>query len=297
MRKLPPGLQEHLDSGATTLAWCWRLVRNDGHALGFTDHDRDLEFDGTLFEAASGFTAGEIRESVGLSVDNLDVAGALQSSRLSETDLAAGLYDGAEVEIFRVNWVNPGERVLMRKGNLGEIRRDGTAFSAEVRGLAHKLNQPVGRSYHFACDADLGDARCGVALDDANFRAIATVTRVETRGAFAATGLEAFEPGWFAAGVARWLTGANAGLRMEVRLHEKSGAATRLELWQDMSREIGVSDTLEVTAGCDKLFATCQAKFANGLNFRGFPHIPGNDFVLGYPAQGDGQNDGGSRSS
>jgi hypothetical protein len=33
------------------------------------------------------------------------------------------------------------------------------------------------------------------------------------------------------------------------------------------------------------------AKFANGLNFRGFPHIPGNDFVLSYARAGN-DNDG-----
>jgi uncharacterized phage protein (TIGR02218 family) len=290
-------MQEHLDSGATTLAWCWRLARTDGMVLGFTDHDRDLEIDGTVYEAASGFTAGEIKESVGLSVDNLDVEGALQSSRLSEMDLSAGLYDGAEVEIYRVNWAEPGQRVLMRKGNLGEIRRGKLAFSAEVRGLAHKLNQPIGRSYHFACDAELGDERCGVDVDIPIYRASGAVTSVEARARFLATGLEAYEPGWFGAGVVRWLTGANAGLRMEVRSHAARGVEASLELWQGMSRAIAAGDTFEITAGCDKLFATCRSKFANGLNFRGFPHIPGNDFVLTYPVSGEALNDGSSRSS
>ena len=40
-----------------------------------------------------------------------------------------------------------------------------------------------------------------------------------------------------------------------------------------------LGDTFTVTAGCDKQFATCQAKFANAVNFRGFPHMPGNDFI------------------
>ena len=56
MKQLSPSLQSHLDTGATTLAWCWRVTRGDGAVLGFTDHDRDLTFDGTTFEAATGFT-------------------------------------------------------------------------------------------------------------------------------------------------------------------------------------------------------------------------------------------------
>ena len=140
MKLLPPGLQTHLDSGATTLAWCWRLTRGDGTRLGFTDHDRDLAFDGTTFEAATGFTATEIKDAVGLSVDNLEVTSALRSDSLNEDHLAAGLYDDAAVEIWRVNWADTAQRVLMRKGSLGEVRRSGAAITAEVRGLAHYTN-------------------------------------------------------------------------------------------------------------------------------------------------------------
>jgi uncharacterized phage protein (TIGR02218 family) len=161
MKTLPAGLQAHLDSGATTLCWCWRLTRRDDAKLGFTDHDRDLVFDGTTFEAAAGFTASEIRDAVGLSVDNLEVESALSSGRLSEEDLAAGLYDDARVEIFRANWQAPEQRVLMRTGSLGEVSRAGASFRAEVRGLAHYLQQPKGRLFQYSCDADLGDARCG----------------------------------------------------------------------------------------------------------------------------------------
>ena len=106
MKALPPGLQSHLATGATTLAWCWRVTRNDGTAFGFTDHDRDLAFDGTTFEAATGFTASEIKDALGLSVDNLEVSSALKSDRLNEDDLAAGLYDDAAVEIWRANWAD-----------------------------------------------------------------------------------------------------------------------------------------------------------------------------------------------
>ena len=57
MKSLSPALQAHLDDGTTTLAWCWRITRPDGVALGFTDHDRMLAFDGTEFEPESGFAA------------------------------------------------------------------------------------------------------------------------------------------------------------------------------------------------------------------------------------------------
>ncbi len=139
MKRLAPALQSHIATTATTLAWCWRITRDDGTAYGFTDHDRDLAFDGTTFEAATGFTASEIADTLGLSVDNLEVSSALKSDRLNDDDLAAGLYDDAGIEIWRVNWANTDERIMMRSGSLGEVRRSGTAFTAEVRGLAHYL--------------------------------------------------------------------------------------------------------------------------------------------------------------
>lgn len=294
MRQLPAGLQAHLDGGATTLCRCWRLTRTDGAVFGFTDHDRDLSFDGTLFEAEAGFEATEMVSTLGLAVGNLDAAGALTSERLSEQALSAGLFDDAVVEIFLVNWADPAQRLLVRSGNLGEVTRSDRAYRAEIRGLAHILNQPQGRVFQFPCDADLGDARCGIDLEDPSFKAQAAVAAVLDRGRFSASGLSAFADGWFTRGTVTWTSGANAGRRMEVKLHRLSGPLAAIDLWQPMSEAIAIGDGFDIRAGCDKQFSTCNAKFANGLNFRGFPHMPGNDFALSYPVRGEGVNDGGS---
>ena len=286
MKSLPPSLQSHLATGATTLAWCWRVTRSDGAVLGFTDHDRDLTFDGTTFEAATGFTASEIKDALGLSVDNLEVSSALNSDQLNADDLAGGLYDDAGVEIWRVNWQDTNQRVLMRAGSLGEVRRAGTAFSAEVRGLAHYLQQPKGRLFQSGCDADLGDARCGVDVDDPAFRGTGTTIAASRLRLFTASGLDAFAAGWFTRGLVTFTSGANAGRAQEVKRHSLSGVTATLELWQPMALPIEAGDTFTITAGCDKQFATCRAKFANAANFRGFPHMPGNDYILAVARPG-----------
>jgi uncharacterized phage protein (TIGR02218 family) len=211
MKSLPPALQSHLDSGTTTLAWCWRLTRGDGLVQGFTDHDRDLAFDGITFAAATGFTATEIKDAVGLAVDNLEVESALSSDSLNEDDLAAGLFDDAAIEIWRVNWADTDQRVLMRSGSLGEVRRAGSAFAAEVRGLAHYLQQPKGRLFQYACDVDLGDARCTVDLDDPAFKGAGTVVAATGLRHVTAGGLAAFADGLFTRGLLTFTSGANAG--------------------------------------------------------------------------------------
>ncbi len=294
MKQLDDALTAHLQSGATTLCWCWRLTRRDGTRLGFTDHDRDLFFDDTTFEAASGFTASEIRDQVGLSVDNLEVTGALVSERLSEIALASGDFDDAAIEIFRVNWQDTTQRVLMRAGSLGEVRRSGTAFSAEIRGLAHYLQQPKGRLFQYTCDADLGDTRCGVDLTSPAYRAAGTVLAVTGTRRIVVDGLADYDAGWFNRGVLAFTSGANASRAMEIKSHTIRAGMIEIELWQPMGETIAIGDTIIATAGCDKRIETCAARFANTANYRGFPHMPGNDFVTAVAQPGNTPRPAGS---
>jgi uncharacterized phage protein (TIGR02218 family) len=279
MKQLPSALSAHVASGATTLCWCWRLSRRDGERQGFTDHDRDIEFDGTVFEAAAGMTASEIRDSVGLSVDNLEVTSAMTSDRLAEADLSAGIYDNAAVEIFRVNWAAPDQRVLMRSGNLGEVKRSGIAFTAEVRGLAHNLQETKGRLFQYACDADLGDPRCGIVLDDPAFTGAGSLVEIASPRRFTVEGLASFAHGWFTHGLLTFSSGAASGQSVEVKQHTHVGGVVTLELWSAARLPLTPGQSFAVRAGCDKRIATCQSKFANAANFRGFPHMPGNDFL------------------
>jgi uncharacterized phage protein (TIGR02218 family) len=283
-------MQAHLDGGATTLCWCWRLTRGDGVVQGFTDHDRDLSFDGVTYEAVSGFSASQIESGLGLAVDNLTLSGALSSATLNEADLAAGMYDNAAIHIWRVNWAAPDQRVLIRAGKLGEVTRSGGAFQAEIRGLAQALNQPVGRVFGHLCDADLGDGRCGIAISAAE----GAVAAAYDNRRFAVSGLTDFAGGWFTGGKLAFSDGANAGRAMEVKRHAVSGGIVTIELWQAMSAPVAAGDGFTVTPGCDKQFSTCKSKFSTAVNFRGFPYMPGNDAVLAAPAAGQPM-DGGSR--
>lgn len=289
MRALDPDLQSHLNSGATTLATCWRITRRDGGVLGFTDHDRALAFDGTEFLPDCGASGSALSSSADLAVDNSDIEGVLSASALSGEDLAAGRYDGAEVEVFRVNWAAPGQRVLLKKGVIGEVTRAGNAFKAELRGLSHHLDQPVGRVYQRLCDVNVGSAKCGVDLDDPEFKTSSAVTALRDAQSFIASGFATFADAWFAHGLLTWETGANAGLSAYVKTQTATGA---ISLWLPAGAAIQIGDEFTVTAGCDKRFATCRTKFSNAVNFRGFHLMPGNDFAISYPLKRE-KNDGG----
>jgi uncharacterized phage protein (TIGR02218 family) len=292
MKTVSAELQAHLDEGTTTLAWCWRITRADGQVFGFTDHDLPLTFDGTSFEPESGFAASELRAGSDLAVDAQDAEGVLRSGLITEADIAAGLWDGAAVEVWRVNWQDTSQRLLMRRGAIGEIRRGRVAFTAEMRSLAHVLDQPVGRSFQAGCDAVLGDERCGINLENAAWKGTGTVAVLLRDRAFSVSGLSGFGAGLFTFGTLTWDKGANAGRRVEVERHEVATTGEAIiTLLESPGSPISANDAFTIRAGCDKAFATCRDRFGNTANFRGFPHIPGNDTVLRYASQGRA-NDG-----
>lgn len=279
MRDIPAGLAATLAGGATTLARGWRITRRDGVVIGLTEHDDDLFADGTVFRAAGGVTGSEEASALGFAVGGGEMAAALSSALIDEADLLAGLYDGASVELVLIDWSAPANFLRLRRGTIGEVRREAGAFTAELRSLSSALNVVRGRLFTRACDADLGDARCGVALTGA-FRAEGTVAAVEGAGLFVAGGLGAHAAGWFTQGRLVMGSGANAGFASEVKAHAVAGGVVRLELWQRPPEPLAAGDAFTVTAGCDKRLATCRDRFTNALNFRGFPHMPGNDAVL-----------------
>ncbi len=289
MKTLVPALQAHLQTGNTTLCYCWRLTLRSGEKMGFTDHDETVVFDGTNFEAQAGYTSSELESSLGLSVDNLEASGALSSTRISDTRLNAGDFDHAQIEVWKVNWVDASQRVLQRKGHLGEVSYGQGHFKAEVRGLAHLLNQPKGRLYHFGCDASLGDGRCGMNL--ASFTAAGTISAIR-ESSFDVSGIAGFADDWFTRGQLVFQSAANFGKTVDVKRHRVVAGQARIDLWSAPKFTIAVGEPINLIAGCDKQFATCRTKFANTLNFRGFPHMPGSDFVMSVAAQSDPNNNG-----
>jgi uncharacterized phage protein (TIGR02218 family) len=276
MSTYPAALTAHLAGNLTTLCTCWRLTRLDGVVAGFTDHDQGLVVEGVSYEPDSGFSASEARARLGLATDSVDVEGALSSDTIREGDIAAGRYDGAKVETFLVNWRDPSQLALLRTATIGKITRSDQRFAAELESLAHALDEPRGRYIRRTCDAELGDQRCGFATSQSGFHGSGTVLSVAAPGMISVSGLSGFGIGWFSHGLLAWQSGANAGRSERIRDHRNSGSETALALWHDSGAVPQAGDSFIVVAGCDKAFATCRAKFANTLNFRGFPHLPGN---------------------
>ena len=294
MAGMDAALLAHLQGGVTTLCRCWAVTRRDGVEYGFTDHDCTLAFEGIAFKADSGLTARALEQSTGLSVDNTEAMGALSDAAIREEDIEAGRFDGAEVRAWLVNWAEVGQRHLQFRGSIGEIRRAGGAFHAELRGLTEALNRPLGRIYQKPCSAVLGDAGCGFDLSTPGYAGSQAAEEVADGRLFRWDELPGFEAGWFTRGRLVVLTGAVAGLSGLVKGDRVTEDGRReIELWESLRGTVAAGDLLRLEAGCDKRMETCRLKFNNLLNFQGFPDIPGEDWVMAVPRR-TGANTGGS---
>lgn len=269
MRDVSTAFAARLAAEGTTLALLWRIVRRDGVALGFTTHDRAVWAEGLEYRPAPGMMPSAIQQTDGMDVATMEVAGALSSAAISDADLAAGLFDGAAVSLATVDWEMPGAGTMaLARGTIGAVSREGTGFTAELRGASFEA-EPV-ELLSPECRAELGDRRCRVDL--AGWTRAARVAAVD--GAEVTLEGVSEAAGWFAYGRLRNLRAGRDG-----EVLESDGAGITLR--EAMTIEVG--DRVEVRAGCDKRFASCRDRFGNAANFRGEPHVPGGDALMRYP--------------
>jgi len=301
MKTVSDDLKTHLAGEVTTVATCWRVVRSDGREYFFTDHDVDLTVDGDAYEADSGMLPSSVTHSRGAAVDNMEAFSFLDSDKISEFDLQAGLFNNAVVDVFIVNYIDlaMGKLYIVQGGIIGEVTVRDNTFTAEVRGKTQRFAQKTIDLYGPVCRAKLGDAQCGVDLDDSpgTYRHDGSVTSIDSgddRRTFvddttiqigavsdSPSGASSAPEGehLYAYGVLTWATSAsgNDGLLMEVKRFDPITGT--FELFQAMPYSIEIGDTFEVTYGCDKRKGTCVERFDNIVNFRAEPFIPGSVVV------------------
>jgi uncharacterized phage protein (TIGR02218 family) len=284
VRTLPSAATTHFGEEVTTLAVCWRVERPDGELILGTEHDRDLEITGTVgtydltgtYLAGAGITGSDVKSTADMSVDNMEVNGALKGDLtvvdLSAADIESGLFDGSSVILFMVNWAAPNDfQVLLKVGTIGNIRRTAEGqYTTELRGLTQALTKNLVRTYGAYCDAELGDARCKV--DVSALTSTGTVTAVTSNRLVevsVSTDSTTGEPGYYTGGLVTWVTGDNAGFKMEAKRAVFDVTVSTLELYLPMAATIQVGDTFTIQPGCDKTAAMCKGRFGNLVNYRG----------------------------
>lgn len=275
--------------GATTMCHCWTLTRRDGQKLGFTDHDQSLNFDGLSYAPSSALTMSDCDHQSGFATTGAEVTGALMSASLTESDIAAGLYDQAVIDCWLVDWRDPTQRLLLDTGTLGEIRRTGESFTAETRSLAYALDVPLGRSFETICPLTLGEAACGVKTNSADLCATVQLQTLQD-DRFLTCSASAFASAWFKGG-----TLFSGSERIGIILdHVERRQLCYLTLADALPKSVALGSSLRLEPGCDKALATCRDKFGNALRFGGFPHMPVAELLLAPVREGSMVMDGGS---
>jgi uncharacterized phage protein (TIGR02218 family) len=274
-------LKAHYALGTTTLARCWKATLTNGTVVTATAHDRDIEYpvgSGVIYLSTAAYTPSDVESGSDLSPDNLELEGFLASPHIVASDVQTGLWDYAAIEDFEVNYMDlTMGRNLIRSGTLGEVHTGLATFRAELRGLMQAYSRRIVRLTTKECTADLGDARCGVNLVPFTVTDLAVQVAIDRRN-FANESLTDVVD-YYTGGVVRFTSGLNEGLSMEIKRSPGDGT---IELQQQMPFDIAEGDEFEIVAGCQKRFAEdCIAKFANGVNFRGFPHLPGSRVYAG----------------
>jgi uncharacterized phage protein (TIGR02218 family) len=262
------------DSELTSLALCWRLERLDGAGIGLTSHDDALASEGERCEPAPGMTPAAVTRSLGLEPHSAEVAGALSSEALDEDDLSLGRWDGARVRLTVVDWQAPdASAIQLMAGEIGSVSIDGESFSADLNGAAVALQGPVCPATSSECRAEFGDKRCRVDLAGRT-----TVAHVLSSDGGSLT-LDVAVDDRFVLGRLRYLSGGNCGLSTVVL--SATGSVVQVRDLPRATVETGCR--IELREGCDKRFETCVSRFDNAANFRGEPHLPGNDLLTRYP--------------
>jgi uncharacterized phage protein (TIGR02218 family) len=282
----------------STLALCniVKITRLDGRVFAFTSCDQDLVIEGITYEAYSSADASELAAQVGAGVDNFSIVSLLSSTRIKETELLAGLWDGARCEFSFYAFDNAstvGRLGPLVTGTIGEITEDGGQFTAEVRGLSQRLSQQFVELTSPLCRVRaLGDARCmpqgfnegtnisvptGTITPTA-FRKTGRVVTVVNSTVQITFGGSAEASTIFRHGRVIWTQGANNGLQREIKEHTAGGGSTAvITLQEAMPFVVAVGDVATLEQGCDRTFSMCHALYGNTHNAQNEPQLPGNE--------------------
>lgn len=282
MKSITAALKTHIAQQVTTLAALWKIILQDSTEYYFTDHEKSIIFDGNTYLPSTGYSPSAIATNTNMAVDNQSVIGYLDNISISESDIRAGKFDYADVELFLVNYLAADIQGPLNiiVGKFGEVIIKDEEFSIELRGTTQLLQQQMGELYAVQCQAKFGDAKCGLNEADAAYTKTLTVTNVvgESKREFETNLTD--DDNYFTGGYLTWTAGDNSGYIMDIKKYEKTNGI--IELYEPMPNIIITGNTATIVVGCDKSLETCKTKFlaSNIVNYRGFPYVTGMSTLL-----------------
>lgn len=279
MRSANPQLIALLDSNQFVMADLFTITTVLGDVYRFTNYDFPLTISGNTYESGGIIIdRSELSQSIGLEVDSLQVnIKANNESTLGSIPfmklLHNGGLDGARFRLERVflDVATPTDTsagsIQLFNGRVSEV--DFSRYEASLS-IAHDielLNVQLPRNlYQPACLNTLFDGGCkllssGYAVNT-SVAAGSSLSRIECTMS---------QPqGYFNQGVIEFISGVNTGVKRTIKRHESGVIILTLPL-RSMPT---IGDEIRLYPGCDKRMETCDNRFNNLTNFRGFPFVP-----------------------
>lgn len=275
----------------TKFCQCYKITRRDGISFAFTTHNEPIDFNSATFTPCYSFspTASETGIMANRGVGDVEINGIIGQDYITEHDLAHGLFDGAIVDVYRVEWgeSRAGSKRLIR-GIISSVSVSKTRYSMQVLTIGQKFDQtPLIDVYTPACRYELGVSPCPFDISTLEYNGTVTgvpvdagINRSRYRQFFDSAITET--NGYYSLGKIVWVTGNNAGITSEIKTYDSTTDA--IVLWNPMPFKIEIGDTYTMTPGCDKTRTHHTIKFGLTMDsFGGFPDLPGNDALMRTP--------------
>lgn len=219
---------------------------------------------------------GTIRNVIGVEVDELSLSLLCNSDtmvgNLPLTQFARqGGFDGARLVVTRSFSASHASAACgslhLFSGRVGPLTISGSEVAMTIKSDLELLDVMMPRNVYMAqCQHTLYDSGCN--LSAAAFTVTGNTTSGSTASAVHSNLAQA--DAYFSLGVMKFTAGQNNQVSRSVKLYA-NGVLTPVPPFQFAP---ATGDHFTVRPGCDKQQATCNAKFSNLLNFRGYPFIP-----------------------
>lgn len=269
MRTLSSNLLDALASVTAIIPTYTKITRRDGKVLRMVDLDVDSSVAGEVYISSGGQERSAIELVTGLNSDNVDLKGIYDSQIIDETELLAGAFNFADVEIFLAVHNNPStEKIVLLKGYFGQFSYDMGKFTLEVNVYNYGFANNIGAVTSPTSRSLLGSPREPLALSA--YQMTTTVTGILGPGSLQ---VGAVVPTAYEGGIGLFTSGSAGGIEIEVR----SAGSNVLGLYLPMAVLPQIGDTILLTQGYDGTKYECQTKFNNLINFNGEPDLPGQD--------------------
>ncbi len=262
-----------MDNVTHKTALMCKIERLDGTVLGLTNHDRDLRVEDVIYHGKSKLDPSETQKQIGLQSDDMDVLAVIDHDIIRSEDIRMGLFDDAAVEYFLFDWENNKTLHHIFSGVISKIDYSERMFRAEMDWRFSKLNHVFGQSYTEYCSAQFCDQKCG--LDEAKFTYQTRIHHSDSNQIW----IENMDfRGTLKGGRVEFVSRPEKISRYAIQEQSSEGRLIKLKLWNPVKFKIKEGEKIRLTLGCDKQFSTCK-NFKNTQNFRGFPHMPGEEVL------------------